>query len=61
LRDCRKVSSLFFCIQDIPFPSFDGLGAKVGDYLKRLDNLNKKISIFYNPLHCNLKALISVT
>ncbi|PJJ07009.1 hypothetical protein CLU83_0138 [Flavobacterium sp. 1] len=28
-----------------------GSGAKVGDYAKRLDNLNKKKSIFLTPLN----------
>jgi hypothetical protein len=30
---------------------FVGSGAKVGDYAKRLDNLNRKKSIFLTPLN----------
>jgi hypothetical protein len=35
-----------------------GSVAKVGDYAKRLDNLNKKKSIFLTPLNCDLNAFI---
>jgi hypothetical protein len=35
-----------------------GSSSKVGDYAKRLDNLNKKKSIFLTPLNFLLKAFI---